>query len=143
MTDTPPTKRSFWQIHLSTVLLMTLLASVFVFVNCRPTIAISLGSVRHLTLISARHETRYGWPGVLLISRRAFSAETKHLPKDESSPETWRDRVLAAIDRDDIKTGDPEYSVQTSGLAADIATLLLISTLSASISEYLIRRTKP
>jgi hypothetical protein len=35
MTDTPPTKRRFWQIHLSTAVVMMVLASLLVWANVR------------------------------------------------------------------------------------------------------------
>jgi hypothetical protein len=138
-----PYKRRLWQIHLSTAVVVMLVAGAFIFVNCRPTLSIAVRSVRHLTFVSGKHETRYGWPSALLISQRAFSAETRHLPKDESSPATWQDRVFSAIDRHDIETGSPECSVQTAGLAIDAAVLFVTIVLAAFVCEYMIRRSKP
>jgi hypothetical protein len=141
--DTPPPKRRFWQVHLSTAVVMTLAASGFVFMNCSPAVSLVVRSVRHITFVSGWHETRYGWPTALLISRRAFSAETRNLQKDETSAPTWQNQVFSAIDRHDIKPGSPEYSIQTPGLAIDVALLLSGIALAAFVCEYMIRRSKP
>jgi hypothetical protein len=124
--ETPPPKRRFWQIHLSTMIRVTVLAAIFLFLNIRTmpvTPPISLSDVTSIACEDC------GWPFVW--SRKLTPLQRNQL---ERIGKTFDDPLLAANAA--AKFDRTFYDA----LAADAGICLTGLLLFAVFLEWLIRR---
>ncbi len=116
MNDTPPPKRRFWQIHLSTVMVLTVVAGLLLYLNLRP------ASDKY-----ERHYSVYGWPNSVV----AYNNLSHVWYFVKGTPQRTYDT--------DWSTWGEAEGVSIRAAANTIAALAIL-LLTAMASEYLIRR---
>jgi hypothetical protein len=77
MTDTPPTKRRLWQIHLSTAVAATLLAGGFIHINSRVLYYDTREWVDHDGRMCSEQYEAMGWPCFLAKRKVGFTVNYK------------------------------------------------------------------
>jgi hypothetical protein len=121
MTDTPPSKRRFWQLHLSTAVVVTVTAGFFVGLNVIP-LRLDPLSEPSMTQIE-----QYGWP---------FRYDARYLV----SGAVQRDIKAATFHDDYGKSTEYVFGFDNSRLALNLAVAASICICVIVVSEYLIRR---
>ena len=112
--DDPPKKRRFWQFHLSTLLLMVILAGTFVTLNM-PRNWVELGGSGSTSRYCVYSYSNVGWPFNVKYLKHDFSNEKR---------DVWTE----------FEVDNPSSLIWNAGMG------LVFVALSGVISESLIRR---
>ena len=122
MTDTPPHKSRLWQVHLSTALVVTVTAGIFIGVNIIPLRFDPFNDPSMHTQVE-----QYGWP---------FRHDIRYLVSGAVN----RGMGAATFHDDDGKSIEYVFGFNKSHLALNLVVAALLLICVIVFSEYLIRR---